>query len=325
MWTEFKSKKHNKIYYLNTVTNKTSWGLPTYEDGKTLLPIGWERVTSTEKKPGFSYYYNNENGNVQWEDPKINSFSPTADVTPVGPGIPIEFIHLVSEIKPIPPEDCMQNERWKIGKFVNQGRQGSIYLTTNDKENYVIKVQVANNDFFQEVKALQDLQDTNYVVKMFAAWTCKGSGYIVMEQVSPFGYGNSYGIDDCTLWKEVGKILNVISEYGWLQVDVRKENVAITNEGKIILIDFGYAVKKTKDGNETYPEHKLSVNFPNITWDQLKINQDFTYQKYFNPCAQSHNTECTPDKQKILQESKEKWESQKFDPPLKGLRRFFPR
>jgi serine/threonine protein kinase len=238
-------------------------------------------------------------------------------------GYPIEFIYSLLEVKDIVFEDYMQNEKWKIGKFINQGRQGGIYLTSNDGKEYVIKVQVANNNFFQEVRALQDLQDTNYVVKIFDTWTYKGSGYIVMEKVNPFGYGNSYGIDDCTLWKEVGKILNVISKYGWLQVDVHKENVAITNEGKIILIDFGYAVKKTKDGNETYPEHKLSINFPNITWDQLKINQDFTYQKCFNPYA-SDNTECKQDKQKIFQESKEKWESQKFDQPLKGRHRFVP-
>lgn len=198
----------------------------------------------------------------------------------------------------------MKNLKWKIGTFINRGRQGGIYLTSNDGKNYVIKVQVDNNNFFQEVRALQDLQDTNCVVKIFDAWTCKGSGYIVMEKVSPFGYGNSYGIDDCTLWKEVGKLLNVISEYGWLQLDVCKQNVAMTNEGKIILIDFGFAVKKTKDGNETYPEHKLSINFPNITWDQLKINQDFTYQKYFNPCASDDNTDCTPNKKKYYKNQK---------------------
>jgi len=74
-YKEFKSTKNHKIYYLNTLTNKTSWGLPTYEDEETLLPIGWERIKSINKKPGYFYYYNNKSGIVQWEDPKINSFS----------------------------------------------------------------------------------------------------------------------------------------------------------------------------------------------------------------------------------------------------------
>ena len=220
------------------------------------------------------------------------------------------------------PEDCTKNtlwkmDKWKMDKYLAGGEQATVFSSpTTDHEGYytyVVKSQVANINFFKEVKALKELKDTKRVVEMFDAWICDTSGYIAMEYVRPFGYNSTHGITQVTLWKEVGIILSLLSERGWLQIDVHAQNVAMKKDGKIVLIDFGFAVKKTEGVGQTYPEHLYSITYPDITWEQLKILQDFNYQKAFNP-------QTTDEQKAIFQEAKDKWESQKFGKVTPGKR-----
>ncbi len=153
---------------------------------------------------------------------------------------------------------------------------------------------------------------------MFAAWTCKGFGYIVMEKLNRIDdfYKNGDGHDPAAigdkLWKDVGNNLNVLSDRGWLHLDVHRGNIMVTNKGEFILIDFGLAVKKTKSGDQTYPHHKYSRDFPNITYDQLKIYQNFQFQVNYNGCTMKEiigysRGNCTEDKQKIYDEATKIW------------------
>ena len=116
------------------------------------------------------------------------------------------------------------------------------------------------------------------------------------------------------LWKDVGNNLNVLSDRGWLHLDVHRGNIMATNKGEFILIDFGLAVKKTKSGDQTYPHHKYSRDFPNITWDQLKIYQNFQFQVNYNAWSEKEMTvtgysrgNYTEDKKKIYKEATEIW------------------
>ena len=97
--------------------------------------------------------------------------------TPVGTtGIPKKF-------KPI-EEDCTLNKKWKQEKKIGQGAQGKVYDTVSiGKTNYIIKKSKDNFDFKQEVDALEDLQDTDLVPILHAAWTCKGYGYMVIDKL----------------------------------------------------------------------------------------------------------------------------------------------
>jgi len=56
LFKEIISMKNGKKYYLNSLTGETRWGLPTYKNRKTLLPIGYERVMSNKELPG-TYHY----------------------------------------------------------------------------------------------------------------------------------------------------------------------------------------------------------------------------------------------------------------------------
>ena len=114
------------------------------------------------------------------------------------------------------------------------------------------------------------------------------------------------------IWKEVGSILDTIELFGWLHIDTSNSNVMVTNEGKLVLIDFGLSVKKTElHGNQTYPDHLYCKNYKrDLTWDQLKAFQDYKYEDSFNPCADLYSdsyAECSSEQEKQYQKAIKKW------------------
>jgi hypothetical protein len=76
----------------------------------------------------------------------------------------------------------------------------------------------------------------------------------------------------------------------------------VTDEGKLVLIDFGLSVKKTELGEkQTYPEHLHSKNYKrDLTWNELKSYQEYKYQNSFNPCADPYSESVQMNKKKIL-------------------------
>jgi tRNA A-37 threonylcarbamoyl transferase component Bud32 len=285
---EERTSKSGKTYYLNTLSRETRWGLPTYKNGKTLLPVGWERVMSYKKLPREFYYYNKLLRVVIWEIPTISSIY-----------APISIIE----------EDCNKKSIWKMEKMIGKGSCGEVY----ESSEYVVKIQNVDQQFFQEVMALQELQSTNIVPKLFDVWTCEKLGYIVMEKLSST---NSYlpKMSATKIWEEVGQMLNTIKSFGWLHIDTTTSNVMVTNEGKLVLIDFGLSVKKTDLGeDQTYPEHLHSKNYKrDLTWGQLKAFQNYKYHFSFNPCADFYSesySECSIEQEKQYQEANKKWKA----------------
>jgi serine/threonine protein kinase len=242
-------------------------------------------------------------------------------VTPID--ITDEFTDFESRVTEFVKEDCKQNEAFNLDKkkYNSEGAYSKVYDVDVKGIIYAIKVQnliYNKNEFFQEVIALHELKDTGFVVKMFAAWTCEGIGYILMEKlhtIDSIFNGTEFRIIANKLWEDVGNILNVLSKRGWLHLDVHRKNIMATNEAepKIVLIDFGLAVKKTEDGNQKYPQHKFSKKFPNITWDQLKLYQNYRFQLQFNGWTELTDYfggDRTDYKKKIYDEAKEIWEKE---------------
>jgi serine/threonine protein kinase len=192
-------------------------------------------------------------------------------IVPVGPGIPIEFNPIV--------DDCSINKSWNQGKLLGKGAYGSTYIAchiNNPKKcNFVLKVQKDSMEFHDEVHALVDLKNTGVVVKIYAAWTCKGEGFIIMEKV----FLCERLQDERKKYKKLERALEIILENDWLHLDIHPGNVMCKTDGSIVLIDFGYGVKKGKD---SYPDHNFSKQAKDtFTFNELKIVQDWHAIKTF--------------------------------------------
>ena len=190
---------------------------------------------------------------------------------PVGPGIPYNFNKLA--------EDCTRLFDWKLGKELGKGHYGVAYQVCKAKNDldckYVLKRQKADKDFFEEVYALEDLQNTGVVPKLYAAWICNNDGFLVIELLE------TCNLDEESEYKQVKDALNKIKEKGWLHVDIHRGNVRCANDGKkVMLIDFGWAIKQGKKG---YPEHPLSKQFGfTLSWKELELMQNINLMYSFN-------------------------------------------
>ena len=211
-------------------------------------------------------------------------------VEPIGPGIPTKFYPIV--------ENCSLGNDWTQKEIIGQGQYGAAYETCRVGNcDYIMKVQKGDPSFEMEVEALSELQGTGIVPKVYAAWYCDGTGYYVMDKLNcdqeKLGFvpvllknGESYGFEDKSFQdkfikraKEVKNLLDRLLKRGWLHVDIHKGNVCEnTKTGKLVLIDFGWAVKK---GQKTYPDHPLTKlanwKYPNYTFDDLLNIQNINY------------------------------------------------
>lgn len=168
---------------------------------------------------------------------------------------------------------------------VGKGSYGQVYVACKNTDcNYVVKIQKADHHFFSRSTSFTRI--TNTVPKIFASWTCKNIGYIVMEKLTSTRYYQPK-MDLSKIWNDLKSLLAIVENAGWLHIDTSESNVMVTEEGKLVLIDFGLSVKKTELGEkQKYPEHLHSKNYKReLTWNELKSYQEYKYQNSFNPCA----------------------------------------
>lgn len=162
-------------------------------------------------------------------------------------------------------EDCMNNEEWIQKTLLGSGLSGKVYIACSRNNpsdcEYALKTQYANEMFYNEVEALQELQGIRGIPKIYQAWTCNGIGYMVLERLYPVDY----------ITKKEGRVIQRITDEmldkNWLYTDLHSGNIMINKNGNIILTDFGWAVKKRKG---TYPEHPLSLSYGRpLRFDEL--------------------------------------------------------
>jgi serine/threonine protein kinase len=182
-----------------------------------------------------------------------------------------EFIHLAKKID--------RNKTYDDWEQVGEGAAGNVYINTKKDYDYVVKIQKADDIFLSEVLALTDLQKylneggVGVVPKLYANWTYKGDGYIVIEKLK-----DSYGMRA----DEMDNALKKIAEYGWLHLDISTCNRMNDKYGNLVLIDFGWAVKKPDNLEQIYPLHPLSVAACKaFTYNELKSIQDFDFKTIY--------------------------------------------
>jgi hypothetical protein len=198
---------------------------------------------------------------------------------PVGPGVPDNFVNL--------PDDCEINKVWKQKDELGRGQFGVAYIAckSDDDCDYVLKVQELNDDFYTEVRCLEDFKNTKGIVpKLYAAWTCDNRGYFVIEKLDKCPADKL--VNSEKNYEEVSKLLKRMKEKGWLHVDTHPGNV-MCKDGKMIMIDFGWAVKK---GKKNYPDHPLSRRLGQpMNWQALEIAQELNAEKFFGVDDQRYN------------------------------------
>ena len=80
-------------------------------------------------------------------------------------------------------------------------------------------------------------------------------------------------------YNDIVSALNIIDDEGWLHIDMHSDNVMCRKDGSIVLIDFGWAVKR---GEVNYPEHNVSKQLSSdLEYDDLKIIQNWFTAKNF--------------------------------------------
>jgi serine/threonine protein kinase len=193
-------------------------------------------------------------------------------VTPVGKGISSKTLNIV--------EDCAKLTEWDMKELLGEGQYGKAFKVCKgvDDCNYVLKMQKLDEDFYIEIQALTELKDTGVVPKYYSAWTCDGYGYFVIEKLDkcPKEKFNYYNKDSA---KELDDVLEKIYKKGWLHVDVHPGNIMCKN-GKFIMIDFGWAVKK---GQKSYPKHPLSQRKGRaLTFECLELAQNLNKAMLFS-------------------------------------------
>jgi tRNA A-37 threonylcarbamoyl transferase component Bud32 len=179
-------------------------------------------------------------------------------------------------------EDCMENEKvWKEKELIGKGKYGKAYIACKKGNcNYVLKIQQISNEFYEEVYCLKDTQDLNVVPKLYNAWTCGDLGYMAMEKMEKCSK-EEFNKNDKRIYIKIKKVLEKFKSKGWLHIDIHKGNIMCKN-GKFVLIDFGWAVKK---GKKTYPNHPISLNFGGnlpLTYKDLELTQEMNTVRSFS-------------------------------------------
>jgi thiamine kinase-like enzyme len=218
----------------------------------------------------------------QFKKSKKKKLIVTNKIKPVGPGVPSEFIKYIEELS----QGVENLPNWEQ---VGEGAAGNVYR--KEEDNYVVKIQKADNLFYAEVECLNDLQrilidgEVGVVPRLYAAWIYEGKGYIIIDKLK-----DSYGMRSDEMEQALEKIFN----YGWLHLDISTCNRMSDSEGNLVLIDFGWAVKKPKNLEQTYPDHPLSIQACKaFTYRELKARQDFDFKLIYGKYLERNTKQYT--------------------------------
>lgn len=142
---------------------------------------------------------------------------------------------------------------WVQKELIGQGNIGAIYkVCIVDDCEYAMKIQEINDDnvFYNEVITLHQLQSTGAVPKLYSVWTANNMGYYIMEMLYKCNNTNSIQLGINLL-----KAIDLIHEAGCIHNDIHQDNYMCTQEGKAVIIDFGFSFfRDTEDGIEKLEE-----------------------------------------------------------------------
>lgn len=177
-------------------------------------------------------------------------------------------------------------DKYNIIRKIGQGGMALIYLAqdkvTNDK--VAIKVVEPNtlNDlvkrkrFEQEIRLMKKV-DSPYVVKLFEAEVTEKYAYIVMEYVDGYilkdyiSTRTHLTVDEAVDFAgQLALGFDEIHKAGVIHRDIKSQNVMVTDNGRIKIVDFGIAID---DETEKLTKTDMLIGSPQYVSPEL-INQE---------------------------------------------------
>lgn len=203
--------------------------------------------------------------------PGLKSLNKTVKIVSPFKDIPKKFEHIT--------ESCEMNKDWTIRKKIGEGSYGSAYITCKAGNcNYVLKKQVNNENFKNEVKALWELNNWKHSPRIYVAWTCGDKGYIVMDKVLI-----SKAMAKKIPVSEYKKVIKQLEKRGWIHLDTHIDNVGYgkDNSGNVypILLDYGVSHNIGKMDPNKGHIGKLTEN--KLTEDDLRVVQEMVLYSNF--------------------------------------------
>ena len=168
-------------------------------------------------------------------------------------------------------EGTILQKRYRIDKQIGQGGMGAVYLATDERFNstVAIKETLFTDDNFikafkREGRLLNSLKHVA-LPKVTDHFCEEKAQYIVMEYIEGDDLfelmeqkGKAYPIDDVLNWaKQLLDALDYLhnQENPVIHRDIKPQNLKLTPDGQIILLDFGLA-----KGNPTDANHQTAAN-----------------------------------------------------------------
>lgn len=162
-------------------------------------------------------------------------------------------------------------ERYRVERQIGQGGMGSVYLATDTRFNSTVAVKetlIADDNFrkalMREARLLNSLKHVA-LPKVSDHFVEDNGQYIVMEYITGEDLyemmersGKAFPIGDVLVWTE--QLLDALEylhgqENPIIHRDIKPQNLKLTPQGQIILLDFGLA-----KGNPTDANHKTAAN-----------------------------------------------------------------
>lgn len=172
---------------------------------------------------------------------------------------------------------CACNQRWLKMTKLGSGMYGQVHRACRLESSgrYVVKVQPDNSNSRAEVQAYLALAKLRITPKMYAAWSCRGKLYIVLERLFVCTRSPQQTL------KRVEVLLDRMEEHGWLHGDVHSGNVMCTRSNRVVLLDFGLSVQRGKAPYE---------NQPGRTYAQVKRDQQLQLREFLDDDEESTQT-----------------------------------
>ncbi len=162
-------------------------------------------------------------------------------------------------------------QRYRIERQIGQGGMGAVYLATDSRFNSTVAIKetlIADENFKKalgrEARLLNSLKHVA-LPKVSDHFIEDKGQYIVMEYITGEDLyelmersGSAFPIEDIHVWAE--QLLDALEylhnqENPIIHRDIKPQNLKLTPQGQIILLDFGLA-----KGNPTDANHKTAAN-----------------------------------------------------------------